>query len=159
MKYLIPIIFILLLTPSFASPAQEFAASLSFILKSENILDYNLQELKTTYNNNLDKIPWIVKQIIGNEKINFYLTLNTGEIITLSGTTKSAKIIQAQIGALENPTLNIYITENTINRLKNKQVTIQKAIDTEEIRYESQRIRTSVKSWFGRRLLTIASWF
>ncbi len=143
MKYLIPIIILLLITQ----------------VSAQVILGNDLQELKTQYNNNLDKVPWIAKKIIGNERINLFLTTNTGEVIIIGGVTKSAKILQIQQSKIDNPTLNIYITENTINRLKNKQVTIQQALKTKEISYKSQRIRTSIKSWFGRRLLTITSWF
>lgn len=114
---------------------------------------YGLDELKTSYNGNLGKVPWVVKQIIGNERINVYLTLNNKEVITVSGTTQNAKIISAQVGAIENPTLNIYITEQTINRLRSKEITMQQAIETKEIRYESQRIRTSIKAWFAKRIL------
>ena len=116
MKYLIPIIILLLITQ----------------VSAQVILGNDLQELKTQYNNNLDKVPWIAKKIIGNERINLFLTTNTGEVIIIGGVTKSAKILQIQQSKIDNPTLNIYITENTINRLKNKQVTIQQALKTKE---------------------------
>jgi hypothetical protein len=115
--------------------------------------EYGLEELKTSYNNNLGKVPWIVKQIIGNERINVYITMNNQEVITVSGTTQNAKIISAQEGLIEDPTLNIYVTENTINRLRSKEITVQQAIETKEIKYESQRITTSIKTWFARRIL------
>lgn len=139
-KLLIPIILLLLIT----------------LVSAEN---FNLQELKTEYNNNLDKIPGIVKSIIGSERINLYLTTNTQGTIIIGAVTKSARILQIQEGKIDNPTLKIFITENTINRLKNKQVTIQQAIKTKEITYKSLRIRTSIKLWFTKRILSIASWF
>lgn len=137
--YIIPIIILLLTTP---------------ILAQYN--GYSLQELKSEYNQNLDKIPGIVKAVIGDERINLYITEKQSIIGAL---TENAKIITIQEGKIDNPTLNIYITEKTIRRLQNQEITFQQAIDAEEIRLESQRIRTSIKLWLADKIATIISWF
>ena len=133
-KILIPLIILLLVTPVLAPNPTS----------SEEI---NIQQLKAEHNQNLEKVPWIVKKIIGTERINLHLTTNTQEIIIIGATTESAKILSIQKGEIQDPTLKIYVTENTINRVKDKVITIQQAIETEEIRFESQRIRTSIKLW------------
>lgn len=118
-----------------------------------NILGNNLEELKIKYNQNIGEAPWIARTVIGNERINTYLTLNSGNKIILGGITNKARILQAQIGEISNPTLNIYITEKTIQRLTKKEVTLEQAIKSKEITYKSLRIRTSIKAWFAKRFL------
>ena len=166
MKYLIPIILFLLIPGVIAgdtwalwkstSPTQTIKQTQESQIDTTNILNNNLNQLKTKYNQNINKVPWIVKKIIGNERINVYLTLNNGNQKIIGGITNKARILQAQVGKISNPTLNIYITEKTIQRLINKQVTLKQAIKTKEITYKSKRIRTSIKAWFAKRLLR---WF
>ncbi len=148
MKYCLVIGLLILMAPVIAySPIQEVTASIVTILASRDVLGYNLEELKTIYNQNIGKVPWIVKKIIGNERINLYLTTKAGETIILGGITESARIIQVQLGKTENPTLNIYVTEEAVNKIKNKEITIEQALENKLVRYESQRVRTSIKIW------------
>ena len=120
---------------------------------------YNTEELKIEYNQNLDKIPGLVKKIIGNEKINLHFTLLSGSEITIAIRTKKARIIE--IGGIPygKPTLNIYLTERTVERLKNKEITIEQAIKTKEITYKAKRFRTKIKSGLFKFGLRIKGWF
>lgn len=120
---------------------------------------YNIEELKTTYNANLDKVPGMVKKIIGNEKINLHFTPLAGSERTIAIRTKKAKIIEIGEIPYGKPTLNIYLTEKTVNRLKNKEITIEQAIRTKEITYKARRFRTKIKSGIFKFGLKIKGWF
>ena len=173
-KFLIPIIILLLITPVLANcktdadcPKVRCPGAESKCINGEcviprcsaqeTLLSTGLEELKNQYNQNIDNIPWIVKSIIGDERVNVYLT-NHQELI-IGTITENAIIISIQEGEIDNPTLNIYISENTIQRLQDNVITIQQALDTKEIKIESQRIRTSIKMWLADKALTVISWF
>lgn len=142
MKYLIPIIILLLITQ----------------VSAQTILGRELSQLKDDYNNNLDEMPGIVKSLVGNERINAYLDTTNQQII-IGVITEDARILELKLNGIEDPTLNIYVSENTIQKLENKEITIQQALDSGEIRLESQRIRTSIKIWFTETTLGIINWF
>ncbi len=142
MKYLIPIIILLLITQ----------------VSAQEILGRELSQLKNEYNNNLDNMPSIVKSLVGNERINAYLDTTNKQII-IGVVTKDARILELKLNGIEDPTLNIYVSENTIQKLENQEITIQQALDSGEIKLESQRIRTSIKLWFTKTTMGIVNWF
>jgi hypothetical protein len=118
----------------------------------QNFLNKSTEQLKQEYNSNLASVPWIIKTIIGSERINFYLTAESEQII-FGAIMKKARILELKKEKITHPTLNVYVSEETINKIINKELTLQQALDTKEIRIESQRIRTSIKLWFAKKFV------
>lgn len=139
-KILITLILILLISPVIATNGLQ------------DILNNGTEQLKQEYNSNLASVPWIIKTIVGSERINFHLTTASEQII-FGGVMKKARIIELKVDKIENPTLNIYTTDTTIKKIINKELTLQQALDNKEIRLESQRIRTSIKLWFAKKFI------
>jgi len=139
-KLLILLILLLLITPALANDLQ-------------NILNNNTEQLKQGYNSNLASVPWVIKTlVIGSERVNFYLNTKSEQII-FGAVMKRARILELKKEKITNPTLNVYVSEETINKIINKELTLQQALDTKEIRIESQRIRTSMKLWLAKKFV------
>ncbi|MDY6965211.1 MAG: hypothetical protein SVM80_04475 [Halobacteriota archaeon] len=119
---------------------EEFAESGLF----EELKGY----VETSYNPNLGKVPWFVKSVIGNERINAQITLNEGGVLTIGAQTKDAAVVKFQEGEISKPSMKIYTTEGTINSIINSGDPIgrtQEALAAEEITYEGVRIGSRLK--------------
>jgi hypothetical protein len=90
----------------------------------DSIVDY--------YNNNVDKIPKIALSLFGNERMNIYVD---GDLI-YGAVTKSGKITEINEKGIENPTLDVYTTGDTIKNIVNGKITIQEAIKNKDIDYK-----------------------
>ena len=173
MNKLIPIFLILLISPVLACQTDADCPKLKcpgeeskcingecYMPKcslQESLEATGLEKVKEEYNKNLGQVPGIVAKILGSERINFYLS--NGEDSVIGVVTKNARILEIQKGEVENPTLFIYITEATIQKLIDKKITLSQALETKEIKIEPQRLRTRVKFWFTRKIVGIAEWF
>lgn len=71
------------------------------------------------YNENIDQIPAPVKRLFQNERINLHIILEDGteEIIGIATSKKECEIIEFTDGALNKPTLRVYIDWAKIERL------------------------------------------
>ncbi len=92
----------------------------------------DLEKLVEAYNQNLEKVPGFVKNIFGNERINLYID---GEIfVGLSG--KKGEIVEYEKGGIIKPTMNIYTTGDTIDKLIDGNTTLLDAVKDKSINYE-----------------------
>lgn len=92
----------------------------------------DLDKLVTTYNDNLDKVPGFVKIIFGNERINLYID---GEVfVGLAG--EKSEIVEYEKGGVSKPTMNVYTTSDTIDKLIDGNTTLLDAVKDKNINYE-----------------------
>ena len=151
------LISILSLTYSYSFPPTGMAIGYD--------LDYalnNLDQTKQAYNDNIESIPKFIKTIFGDEKINATITRLDGSIVRLSAETENAMITTLTKNELEEYTLNVWVDEATIDDIKNadNQVErLQQALDDDEIRYDSLRFTTSIKTGLSRIFLFIYGLF
>ena len=120
---------------------------------------YNIEDFKSNYNKNLDKIPGIVKFLIGNEIINLYFTPSDGPTVVIGTKTYDAMILTLQDKPYEKPTMNIYISENTVQALIDNKMTVQEALDLKKIKYKSFRFKTKIKTGLVKPIFRVWNWF
>lgn len=120
---------------------------------------YNIEDLKSNYNKNLDTVPGIVKSLIGNEIINLYFTPSNGPTVVMGTKTYDAMILTLQDKPYEKPTMNVYISENTVQALMDNKMTVQEALDLGKIKYKSLRFKTKVKTGLVKPIFRVWSWF
>lgn len=90
----------------------------AFMACADEDLD-KLQESIDIYNSKMDMAPSLVRGQLGDEKINATILLNNGSTIAWGFETKDQKIVRSERGGIENPTIDVYATEDLINRLEN----------------------------------------
>ena len=121
----------------------------------------DLDKIKQTVNSNTEKFPNFVKTVFGNERINIILKMNDGSIVNLWMETENAKIINLAYGELDNPTLVVETSEDTLNRIGKSEKPIDEflfAINNGEIRYEAKKITSGIKTGIGKFLSRIFYW-
>jgi hypothetical protein len=79
----------------------------------------NLQKSIDSYNANIDNAPSVLRTLLGDEKVNATILLNNSSTIAWGFETKNAKIVRSEKGGIENPTIDIYATEDAIYRVEN----------------------------------------
>jgi hypothetical protein len=79
----------------------------------------NLQKSIDSYNSNIDSAPSVLRTLLGDEKVNATIMLNNSSTVAWGFETKNAKIVRAEKGGIENPTIEVYATEDAINRVEN----------------------------------------
>lgn len=101
----------------------------------------DLEKLVATYNDNLDKVPGFVKNIFGNEKINLYID---GELfLGLAG--EGGKIVEYKKGGVDKPTMNVYTTSDTIDKLIDEDKNLLEAVKDKSIQYQGVGFINKIK--------------
>ncbi|MBW2980788.1 DNRLRE domain-containing protein [Candidatus Woesearchaeota archaeon] len=121
-----------------------------------------LDDFIGTYNLNLDKVPKIIKSIIGNGRINLYIILSNGGVIRYGAVTEKARIIKLKAGGLEKPTINMYTTEEVMQKIldsDNPGQAVKYALDSGGIEYKGVGIVNKMKTRLMSFGLKIFSWF
>jgi hypothetical protein len=125
-----------------------------------SILELDL--VKETYNNNLDKIPGFVKRLIGTERINCYVTMNDGTEMKIGAVTKDSAIQELTDKEIGNATLKIYTSEKTILDISSSEKPanmLQEKLRNGEIRYEAIKFTSKAKLGFARFFMNVALFF
>ena len=100
------------------------------------------------YNKNIDKAPAILKDIMGNEKINLDITRNDGSVFRVGLDMVAGRINNTVIGGWNDPSITITTTENAINntRLSKDPITeFQKERNQGQITFEASGMLTKIK--------------
>jgi hypothetical protein len=79
----------------------------------------NLQKSIDSYNSNIDTAPSVLRALLGDEKVNATILLNNSSTISWGFETKNAKIVRSEKGGIENPTIDVFATEDAIYRVEN----------------------------------------
>ena len=102
-------------------------------------------------------MPQPFKSVFGNERINIYI-----DDLNMNAVTAEGKLIALQEGLLDDPTMNLYSTEATINKILNSENAgedLQNALDNKEITYSGVGTGKKIKLFFVKIAAKIASWF
>lgn len=79
----------------------------------------NLQKSIDGYNSNIDNAPSVLKALLGDERVNVTILLNNSSTVGWGFETKNAKIVRSEKGGIENPTIDVYATEDAIHSVEN----------------------------------------
>ena len=89
-----------------------------FTLSAASALDFgNLQNDTDLYNNKIADAPAVLKGMIGNENVDFTILLNNGSTLKWGMEMEDAKIVRSAYGGLEKPTIEVYATEDALNKV------------------------------------------
>lgn len=91
---------------------------LSLPLAGASFTDSQVQNYVDTYNQRIDGAPDILKNLIGNERIDLNITSNDGSIFSVGFETQNARVSRTVMGGIENPTIIVSATEGAIERIK-----------------------------------------
>lgn len=152
-KIMTAILMVVLLIAIFpgASLAQQEEAAGSYFAELEGYVDL--------YNSNLDNIPGIVKRLFSNERINFHIALSEGEEIIGVSTSKTCEIMEFVEGALETPTLRVYIEGEIIDDVRANPTQEKALAAINSVRIEGVGFFNKLKVAFVNLVRTVFSWF
>ena len=108
----------------------------------------NLQESIDSYNNNIDAAPSVLKALLGNERINITILLNNSSTVSWGFETENAKIVRFEKGGIENPTIDVFATEDAIYRVQNAQdpaAAYKNAEESGEVKIEGKTLGARLK--------------
>jgi len=122
----------------------------------------NPNDLMSLFGKAESEIPGTLKVLFGDEKVNTKITRMDGSIVDMAIETENGELKNAYKGFHSEPTMNVEISENTIKRIyesQNPVDDVEDALETGEIKYDSQRFTTSVKMGILNTAINIMSWF
>ena len=122
----------------------------------------NLDEAKSKYNSESDRLPSLFLSVFGDERIDATLVRINGEKVALAVTTESGRISNIQKGNMQDPTMQLEISESTIKRISESENAVDEletALDNEEIKYETVRLKSTVKMAIVEAAVQVWSWF
>jgi hypothetical protein len=129
-----------------------FAAILSmFLISLANAISLDLPEMQKNvdvYNSKIDKAPVILKDILGNEKINMNITRDDGSLFRAGLDVVNARIERTVDGGWNDPTIVITTTESAINIVRRSNDPIaafQEQRDLGQINFEAKGLLTKAK--------------
>ncbi len=106
-----------------------------------------IKEFVDSYNRKTDKVPLILKKLLGNERVNIKINQNNGSVLRIGYETKNVRIIRVVDGGFRNPTINVIATQNAIDRIDNSPdpiETFQKERDLGRVCIEGQNAATKI---------------
>ena len=125
-------------------------------------LDADLETVKQDYNAKFEQVPGFIKTLIGTERINCYITLDNGELMTLSAVTNKGMIEELAKGEQEGPTLIVNTTQQTIQSILDSEdpfERLKQALKDDEISYQATSFGKKVKWGINGILVKVSGWF
>lgn len=107
-----------------------------------------LQRFADKYNNNIDGAPDMLKELFGNERGELNVVMNNGSILQIGFEMKNARIVKTHRGGISNPTIDIGITEGSVNiitRSNDKAAALQREIAAGRLTFNSKNQFTRAK--------------
>jgi hypothetical protein len=91
-------------------------------LQSTSILDVlsdpsQLHNFAEGYNKKIDKVPKILRCLLGEERVNIKIVLRDGKIYRLGYITEKARITRIIEGWLKDPTITVTTTQKAIEEI------------------------------------------
>ena len=150
--------------------ASVFTFDNAFVLITGNVVGEdnlrnflsNLDEATILINSNIDRLPNFVKNIFGNEKVNVEIKMNDGSTLVLGVETAEGKVIKLFKGEIDDPTLKVEVSEDVLTSIANSRDPVNgfiSALSSDQIKYESLRAKTSIKTGIGRLTAKLFSFF
>jgi hypothetical protein len=140
---ILAILMLLLAAPCLSLSTEEAIR----VLETPASAERYFEEIKTQFNTNLDQVPGFIKMIIGDEKINFYIT--NSETHKFNAVMENAKIESLDNEHLEDPTLNVYVEKEVIPKLISGELNIKEALGNGEVRYEAATVWNKIVYGFA----------
>lgn len=103
---------------------------------SQEQIDEAVQEYNDQYT---DKVPGLVKSLVNDERINVNISTETNPIV-YGAVLNGMEIQQVEEGGIEDPTLKVYVSTDTIETIaqaENPRKRAVTALKQDEIRYET----------------------
>ena len=126
----------------------------SFAYAQDDVVS-QLNELSSEYKG--QQMPKPFAMIFGNERINVHIDDAKVSVVTQEGVMTSFKQ-----GHLDDPTMNVYLSEATLNKILNSDnpgEAVKNALKNKEITYKGVGVGKSIKLFFVKIGAKIASWF
>ncbi len=138
----------------------------SFVSAAELNVVEELDRIKTIYNENVESVPGFVTTLFGNEQINIYVSEvkqinDVGEAI-YSISMKEGVMENIQEGAIEEPTMNAYLSEETLLKLlwsEDPFNDFKAALDEGSVTYQAVTLTGKIKYGLAGLIGTVVSWF
>ena len=111
---------------------------------------------------NTMSIPTPLKQLFGNETVNVFVKMESGKMEKIGIRTKDAKIEEIKYRGLQKPTLNVFVSEETVREIIASEEPVQeivKALQTGKISYHGVGIFNMLKFGFFSIVQTMLSAF
>ena len=111
-----------------------------------------IQKDVATYNSKVENAPFVLKSILGSEKINLIITRDDGSVFRVGMDMVSARIERTVVGGYSDSTIIVTTTQSAINevvRSKDRIAAFKKLTDAGQIRFEA-------KSWLAEAKLMAA---
>lgn len=124
---------------------------ITFAVYDPNKVDFylnNMNEVQSKYNAESERIPYFLRLIFGNERINATLIRLDGKRVNIAAETNNGKISNIWKGEMKNPTMQLEIREATMRKISesdNAVDALEKAIKSGEIKYGTKRVLSKVK--------------
>jgi hypothetical protein len=119
------------------------------VFMAEGALDFNnLQIYVQGYNNKIENAPPVLRSLLGNENIDFTIFLNNGNTVRWGIELESGMIVRSANGGLQNPTIEVYSTENAINKVlaaEDPMAAYKEAEKAGEMRIEGKTFGANIK--------------
>lgn len=103
------------------------------------------QKYVNTYNNQINNVPPVLKNMIGSEKINMIVTRDNGSEFRVGMDMVSARIERTVEGGISDPTIIVTTTQSALSEVgksKDRIAAFKKQADAGQIRFEG-------KSWLA----------
>jgi hypothetical protein len=107
-----------------------------------------LQNFAEGYNSRIDKVPGILKSMLGSERVNIKISLSNGNVFRLGYETKNARIIRIADGGIKNPTIVVVSNQDTIEKIngsKDPLSTFRKEREAGNLSIDGQTLATKTK--------------
>jgi hypothetical protein len=108
------------------------------------------------------KLPGPAGVLFKNERINLHVTLSDGNELVFGIVTEKKIVKQFQMSVIDNPTVNVYTTEETIKKIESSENPLdafKEALDDKKVTYEAIGFGKKMKFGITKFFVKIASWF
>jgi len=127
-------------------------------LTDQHYTQKNLDIIKEEYNKNIDKVPKFIKTTFGDSRANIHID-SYGQDLIIGAITENAHMTDIVIGAIQDPTVNIYTDLSTVMDMATGKLDILDAFDQNQITYKAVGFTNTIKYGFARVGIKVMNWF
>lgn len=99
-------------------PMLSVAILLFLLVSVTCAIDFNsMPNYVNLYNSKIAHASPIIKNLVGNENVDFTISLKNGNSLRWGMEVENAVIVRSAYGGLQNPTIAVYATEDAMNRI------------------------------------------
>lgn len=106
------------------------------------------QKYANAYNNRIDNVPIVLKNMLGSEKINMIVTRDNGSVFRVGMDMVSARIERTVAGGFGDPTIIVTTTQSALDEVissKDRIAAFRNMTDAGRIRFEAKDWWTETK--------------